>query len=65
MKQIQMKECLRAFIETFDTFGQVLGVQLVVEEELLDEEIDALIQERNKLEKIETLNEQMKFAINY
>jgi len=39
---------LRAFIETFDTFGQVLGVQLVVEEELLDEEIDALIQERNE-----------------
>jgi len=38
---------LKAFIETFDQLGNVLGIQFKVENELLDEEIEALIEERN------------------
>ncbi|CAM5196349.1 Cysteine--tRNA ligase OS=Ureibacillus acetophenoni OX=614649 GN=cysS PE=3 SV=1 [Ureibacillus acetophenoni] len=38
---------LKAFIETFDQLGNVLGIQFKLENELLDEEIEALIEERN------------------
>lgn len=37
---------LSAFIELFDVIGNVLGITFAQEEELLDEEIDALIEER-------------------
>ena len=42
---------LKAFIETFDQLGGVLGVQFNVENDLLDEEIEALIEERNNARK--------------
>ncbi|AKG75095.1 cysteine--tRNA ligase [Salinicoccus halodurans] len=41
------KEVLEAFVDAFDMFSEVLGVRLVREEILLDEEIEALIEERN------------------
>lgn len=41
------KEVLEAFMEAFDVFSEVLGVKLAREEILLDEEIEALIEERN------------------
>ena len=42
---------LQAFIDTFDQLGDVLGVEFAAEEELLDEEIEALIEERNQARK--------------
>ncbi|MFJ8237420.1 cysteine--tRNA ligase [Ureibacillus sp. NPDC094379] len=41
------EKVLLAFIETFDVLGEVLGIQFNVESELLDEDIEALIEERN------------------
>ncbi|MFP3916303.1 cysteine--tRNA ligase [Lysinibacillus telephonicus] len=38
---------LKALIETFDVLGEVLGIKFSTEDELLDEEIEALIEERN------------------
>lgn len=45
------EEVLQTFIETFDTFSNILGIQLTTEAELLDEEIEALIEERNEARK--------------
>ena len=42
---------LKAFLETFEVLGDVLGIELKQEEELLDEEIEALIEERNMARK--------------
>ncbi len=42
---------LQAFLETFDMLGDVLGITFKVEAELLDEEIEALIEERNMARK--------------
>lgn len=42
---------LQAFLVTFDTIGEVLGIQVAVEAGLLDEEIEALIVERNTARK--------------
>lgn len=42
---------LQAFIDTFDTLGDVLGIVFATEVELLDEEIEALIEERNQARK--------------
>ena len=39
-------EVLAQFLATFDAIGEVLGIRFVPEEALLDEEIDALIEER-------------------
>jgi len=41
------EEVLRAFLSTFDTLGNVLGLEFEQEVELLDEEVEALIEERN------------------
>ena len=43
------KEVLQAILNMFDVIGDVLGIQLKVEAGLLDEEIEALIEERNDL----------------
>lgn len=40
------KKVLEAFITQFEELFEVLGVSLTAEEELLDEEIEKLIQER-------------------
>lgn len=40
------KEVLQAILNMFDTIGDVLGIQAKVEAGLLDEEIEALIEER-------------------
>lgn len=45
------EEVLQTFFETFDTFSNILGIQLTTEAELLDEEIEALIEERNEARK--------------
>ncbi|MCT6924356.1 cysteine--tRNA ligase [Metasolibacillus sp.] len=45
------QKVLQAFLTTFDALSSVLGIVLKVEEELLDEEIEALIQERNAARK--------------
>lgn len=42
------EELLKAFINTLNELSSVLGIQLEVKEELLDEEIDALIEERQQ-----------------
>ncbi|KGR79766.1 cysteine--tRNA ligase [Ureibacillus manganicus] len=42
---------LKAFIETFDQLGEVLGIQFKVENHILDDEIEALIEERNNARK--------------
>ena len=42
---------LNAFIETFDALGGVLGIEIRVEAGLLDDEIEALIEERNQARK--------------
>ena len=42
---------LNAFIETFDVLGEVLGIQIRVEAGLLDDEVEALIEERNQARK--------------
>lgn len=39
-------EVLAQFVAMFDSIGNVLGIVFAVDEELLDEEIDALIEER-------------------
>lgn len=39
-------EVLAQFVATFDSIGNVLGIVFAIDEELLDEEIDALIEER-------------------
>ena len=40
------EEVLRAFLNTMDAIGEVLGIKLAKEVELLDEEIEALLAER-------------------
>ncbi|WP_090842715.1 cysteine--tRNA ligase [Alkalicoccus daliensis] len=40
------EEVLRAFLKQFDDMGFVLGMNLETKEELLDEEVEALIEER-------------------
>lgn len=45
------EQVLQTIIETFDTLTEVLGIQLAEEQELLDEEIEALIEERNNARK--------------
>ena len=40
------EEVLKAFLTTMDAIGEVLGIRLAKEEELLDEEIEALLAER-------------------
>ncbi|KYG89922.1 cysteine--tRNA ligase [[Bacillus] sp. KCTC 13219] len=45
------QEVLQKFLTTFDRLGDVLGIVLKAEEELLDEEIEALIEERNAARK--------------
>jgi cysteinyl-tRNA synthetase len=42
---------LKEFIETFDTLGDVLGIVFGGEGEILDEEIETLIEERNTARK--------------
>ncbi|RHW36224.1 cysteine--tRNA ligase [Lysinibacillus yapensis] len=42
---------LKTFLETFDVLGDVLGIKLADEDEILDEEIEALIEERNAARK--------------
>lgn len=42
---------LKEIIETFDVLGDVLGIKFSLENELLDEEIEALIEERNMARK--------------
>lgn len=41
------EKVLKAFIETFEVLSGVLGIKLAVEMEILDEEIEKLIEERN------------------
>ena len=45
------KEVLQAILTMFDTIGNVLGIHIKVEAGLLDEEIEALIEERNRARK--------------
>ena len=45
------KEVLQKFIETFKTYSEILGVSLDRKELLLDEEIEALIEEREAARK--------------
>ncbi|MER2119573.1 MAG: cysteine--tRNA ligase [Solibacillus sp.] len=45
------KEVLQAILTMFDTIGNVLGINIKVEAGLLDEEIEALIEERNQARK--------------
>ena len=45
------KEVLQAILTMFDTIGNVLGIRIKVEAGLLDEEIEALIEERNQARK--------------
>lgn len=45
------KEVLQAILTMFDTIGNVLGIHIKVEAGLLDEEIEALIEERNDARK--------------
>lgn len=45
------KEVLQAILTMFDTIGNVLGIHIKVEAGLLDEEIEALIEERNQARK--------------
>ena len=49
-KQTSIK-VLEAFQKSIQTIMDVLGIQIATEEELLDEEIEALIQERNEARK--------------
>lgn len=44
-------EILQTIIETFDSLTEVLGIELAKEQDLLDEEIEALIEERNNARK--------------
>ncbi|HWI48649.1 MAG TPA: cysteine--tRNA ligase [Rummeliibacillus sp.] len=44
-------EILKVFIDTLNELSMVLGIELEVKEELLDEEIDALIEERQQARK--------------
>ncbi|MGN7477659.1 cysteine--tRNA ligase [Solibacillus silvestris] len=45
------KVVLQAILNMFDTIGEVLGIHVKVETVLLDEEIEALIEERNQARK--------------
>ncbi len=45
------EELLKEFINTLNELSNVLGIKLEVQEELLDEEIDALIEERQQARK--------------
>jgi cysteinyl-tRNA synthetase len=45
------KEILQAFIDLYTEFGTVLGIELSIAGELLDEEVDALIEKRNEARK--------------
>ncbi|GEL06037.1 cysteine--tRNA ligase [Rummeliibacillus stabekisii] len=45
------KEVLSAFIDTLSELSHVLGLELEVKEELVDDEIDALIEERQQARK--------------
>ncbi|MFJ8263959.1 cysteine--tRNA ligase [Rummeliibacillus sp. NPDC094406] len=45
------EEILKVFIDTLKELSMVLGIELEVKEELLDEEIDALIEERQQARK--------------
>lgn len=45
------EQVLNAFLETFDVLGEVLGIQFKAKEEILNEEIEALIEERNNARK--------------
>ncbi|MCD2138280.1 cysteine--tRNA ligase [Salinicoccus halitifaciens] len=45
------REVLSEFIKVFDQYGEVLGIILEEEEVLLDEEIEAMIEERNEARK--------------
>lgn len=45
------KEVLQAILTMFDTIGNILGIHIKVEAGLLDEEIEALIEERNQARK--------------
>lgn len=47
-RQTTCKETLMRFIQAFDNYSEVLGVGLEEEQVLLDEEIEALIAERNE-----------------
>jgi len=42
---------LTAFLDLFDEFSTVLGVPFAKEEELLDDEVERLIEERNRARK--------------
>lgn len=42
---------LKVLIETFNVLGEVLGIKFSTDDELLDEEIEALIEERNNARK--------------
>ncbi len=44
-------EVLERFVALFDEFGQVLGLELKQAKELLDEEIESLIEQRNQARK--------------
>lgn len=50
-EQHTSKEVLEAFIQQFEQFSEVLGINLTKTEELLDEEIEALIEKRNEARK--------------
>ncbi|RBW67735.1 cysteine--tRNA ligase [Bacillus taeanensis] len=45
------KQILKEFLALFEEFSGVLGLSLIPKHELLDEEIDALIEERNEARK--------------
>ena len=45
------KEVLQAILNMFDAIGEVLGIKVKIEAGLLDEEIEALIEERNQARK--------------
>ena len=45
------KEVLQAILSMFDAIGEVLGIKVKIEAGLLDEEIEALIEERNQARK--------------
>ena len=45
------EQVLKKILETFDVLGEVLGIKFSLENELLDEEIEALIEERNMARK--------------
>ena len=50
-KKIRPKTLIVNFIQLFDELAGVLGIMLQREEELLDQQIEALIEERNQARK--------------